>query len=250
MASLLKELIPPRDFSVTENVVDSLTPTMIADTYMDSKINSIRIAILRGYNVSDEERGFVDILLEADRADAHALFIEWYAKEGYLTLSNLNARYTFSGKNGLVVGEQRRNLFFYFYPTDGPIPADVVIEDDSELITVGLNPIVPAIEQLIVAKMEKKTNTKFSKRVTSEMALWPIDNAFVPKYKLHKKASGVEHVAQQRGTESLETLSIFNKDEIISKIYGAEKGDIMIATRLVFDISSMTKRSVSVHYVE
>lgn len=244
---ILARLAPPREEKAVEATVSDLTPTMIADNYMYSKINSVRMAQLRGYEVPEEEAELIRQLTSVSRAEAHRIFIEYYTEEGYLTLPSLSVLYSLSGEEGRVMGPQRSHLTFIFYASDGVDLSSVSIEDDTEVVIVGLSTLPARLLMDLQDGLSKYKNTKLVSRLTSVMTLWPIDHPHVPRYTLYKKGADVDHVASSRGVPSLDNIAIMNNgdpflDQIV-KCYGAEEGDLFFFIRTHPDPTALVTRS-------
>lgn len=246
MASILLGLVPPVKSKPVETRVNSLTPTMIADVYMDSKVNSVRMAQLRGYEVSEEEDALVGLLLTLSRSEAHRLFIEHFTENNYLSLSSLNGLYRLREDREDTVdikGPQRRILAVNFYSSDGPVPANIKFENDMELVIVGLTGISPTIEQAIRNRANEYNNTTVSIWRVDELSLWPIENPYVAPFLVFKRGVGVEDLPSQRGAASYKEISDIRPDDVIGRLYGVEPGDVVIEKRLIFDTASMAKIS-------
>lgn len=244
MASILLGLVPPTKSKPVETRVNSLTPTMIADVYMESKINSVKMARLRGYEVPEEEDVLVDLLLAVSRMEAHQLFIEHFTENNYLSLGSLNGLYRLKdGEEGDIKGPQRRTLAVNFYSSDGPVPANIKFENDMELVIVGLTGISPTIEQAIKNRASDYTNTIVSVWRVDELSLWPIDNPFVAPFLVFKQGWSVEKLPTQRGASSLQEINDVKRDDVVARLYGVEVGDVVIEKRLIFDTASMATKA-------
>ena len=222
---ILSSLAPKR-YVRTENVVDGTSPAVIADDYMESKINSIRTAKLRGYKVEDWELDLVQQLTTSSRKTAHTLFIQRYISSGYLTVSALTSVYDWDNSSPLVVAEENHpQLAFVFYTANG-VDSDEVkdLVDGSELVLIGLSPLANIYMKPLVEGLNKK-NVTIVNRVTQSMAMWPVYNHMVPEMVLHKNGYQLEELSQQLKLKSMEKLTKVKVDDLVAKIYGVEEGD-------------------------
>jgi hypothetical protein len=246
MASLLRALAPLKE-EKKEIRVDSLTPTQIADAYMNSKINSVRMALLRGYSVPEEEEELIQSLRRAKRAEAHAIFIRYYSRADYLALNALNSTYNLLGGPN-IVGTQPSKLSFLFYSSEGPHDEDLVYDEGGEMILIGLTPVQQGALTRIQADASE-SNVKVVTRTAEDMSTWALDNPYAPiKVVVHKQGEGIENVPTNRGTDAPDKLDLILTNERIAKIYGVDVGDVWIETRLSIDPSAIARRSVIVRY--
>ena len=247
MASLLRSLAPVKEVK-REIKVDALTPTQIADAYMNSKINSVRTALLRGYDVPQEEKDLIDSLLDSTRSEAHRLFIAYYSRGEYLALNSLNSTYSLVGGEN-IVGPQPSTLSFLFYSSDGPREEDVVLEEGGEVILIGLTPVQHGTLTRIQGDADQ-ANVKLVTRTAADMSLWVIDHPYAPKMRVYKQGQGLENVATNRGVDDVRYIDILLVPDAFGRAYGIDKGDIVIETRLSIDSAAIARRSVIVRYVD
>lgn len=240
MAHLLAALAPKSERTTVERAIDNLTPTQIAEGYMRSKINSIRIAQLRGYEVSDEELELVANLLSASRSEATKQFIKKYTgRDQFLPLANLNATYEL-GMGGSVTGAQRRTLAFYFFTSDGPDEREIDFSEDTELILIGHSAVTALLRTKIKTQIEA-VGGRLSTFLTSELIMWPLDNPYVPQCHVYKRGS-LQNVAEERGIKSVDDLARIDTNDIVARLFGMEVDDILIETRLAVDMAAMARR--------
>lgn len=233
----------PSKITVREAKVDTLTPTQIADAYMSSKVNSVRIALVRGYAVPEEERDLIESLITLPRSEAHRAFISYYSRGEYLPLNALNSTYEYSEEVD-VIGTQPAYLSFVFYTSDGPDVEDLEIYDDSELVIVGLTDITQS-GLLATMKALSDIKVRLVPRLAMDMALWPLLNPFVPKMKVYKKIADVDRFTRERGASSASEIMEILTNSVVALVYGMEVGDVMVEDGLLLDSSSLVKRRVT-----
>jgi hypothetical protein len=250
MASLLAELVPEEEEQAVEIQVDSLTPTQIADAYMNSKINSVRIALLRGYNVPEEERELVENLRLLPRTQALSAFINHYIEGRYFPLSNLNASYQLGEDRENVVGLQPQVLIFHFYTTDGPDEREIAYVPESEMVFIGHGNLNNTIYTRIVTHA-RNAGIKVSRFVTEQLTTWPLDNPYAPSARVYKRVEGGKYqglgdILADRGISSPDQLNYIELTDPVARLYGMDEGDLMVETRLAVDMAAIAKRIVEI----
>lgn len=246
---ILRSLAPPAPEVRRETVVNNLTPTLIADNYMESKINSVRMAQLRGYEVPASELDLIEAIAASSRDEQHRLFKEYYTEDDYLPLPSLSSSYPLSATGGKVKGPQRSHLAFIFYASDGVDINGIDLEDDTEVVIIGLYPVpFKATEELLDVLRPRRS--VLIQRLTSDMSLWPLSNPLVSDMVLHKQGFGLGDLAAQRGVPDLTHLPKMKMSDIVAVCFGAEPGDIMMETRISSDATSLVARNAYVRYIK
>lgn len=243
--------------------VTELSPTMIADTYMDSKMNSIRIALLRGYVVPQEELDLLKTLSESSRRDAHRLFLSHYqVGEDFFPIGDLSAIYSV-GEENVVVGPGRSSHLAFLFYAKAPDAVTMLNSitnpgyHSTEYIAIGKDSLSASEHNALIKEAVKRYDTAVGKKahpdaippkfyflVTNQLSRWILDNPYVPKMRLFKQGVGLENLAKQRGLESTNQLSELYTDDVLIPLLGAERGDILEEIRYNIDSSAIASRDV------
>lgn len=261
---LLSSLSPVQASREYTSSVTELSPTVIADTYMDSKMNSIRIALLRGYTVPQEELDLLEQISRSNRQEAHRIFLSHYqVGEAFFPIGDLSSIYTI-GEENVVIGPGRpQYLAFLFYAKapDAPTMLNSIINPGyhpTEYIAIGKDPLAGPEHNSLIKEVNKRYDAslgknkshpdakppKFSFLITNQLSRWILDNPFIPKMKLYKQGFGLESLSKQRGIVTDNQLAEMYIDDVLAPILGTEIGDILEEVRFNVDSSAIASRDV------
>lgn len=223
-----------------EGKVDNLTPTLILDIFATAKMNSIRLAKVRDYIISEPEEELLESFLLDDRETFSNMFLDYYKKNNtYINLNNLSTIYEHD-PNAEIKRKNHLSVIFY---VSGAIDAslfdkagDLLVISDKELISnakSALNKAVPGGYQY--------ANTK-------SIGVYPFSNPLCPQYKLITDKDVIRALAASRGTEVYLLPRILIEDPVVMYL-GAKVNNLLVETFIKADKGALVTRAVEYRMV-
>lgn len=210
-----------------ESAVNDLTPTMVADIYMTSKINSIRLARMRNYIIPDDELELLSVYETETRSTSVEFFINAYIQNELLNVLDLSQSYNRTDD------KYPATLDVFFYLEGVQISSDISTRANNggELIIVTNKDLTNAS---IVSIMRSLAQTPTYINIKT-LGLWPFNNAFEPESVLVTDKSEIAHLVSQRSIESPIFLPRIQSSSLACIYLGAKPGNVIIQTNINVD---------------
>ncbi len=225
-------------------------PIMIADTYLMAKINTIRLASLRGYKIPDHEAELVRLYTEEDREQALDYFIDQYIVNQLLNVMSLSQEYELDTDRvrQISIGSDHfpptyLHIIFYMENSTWDSAPDFT---DSGIIVVSN--VLNNASAVTLTKFLHKHPYKFIN--IRSLDVYPFGNALMPQCELVADPNEVQALASQRDAQTPFFMSRIHHTDPAAMYLGAEVGHAIIQTIVNVDRGAVVSHHLKICFVD